>query len=119
MKYTINVNPMGKPSIRVTRRGAFFSNKYNNYRQFIMLDKSYKHIPKLINTLQVKYFIEMPKSWSAKKKAEMINTPHMSKPDLSNLNKGLEDIVFQEDMQIHTHICSKYWSDKGRIEIDI
>ena len=42
-------------------------------------------------SLQVGFFMPIPKSWSQKKKTEKCGKPHTSKPDTDNLLKALLD----------------------------
>ena len=41
----------------------------------------------LQDTLDIEFHLEMPKSWSIKKRALMDGKPHKSKPDIDNLIK--------------------------------
>jgi len=59
----------------------------------------------------------MPKSWSKKKKLEMVGRPHKQKPDLDNLLKALLDAVFDEDCEIWDIQATKYWNTRGMIII--
>ena len=59
--------------------------------------------------------IPMPKSWSKKKKKEMINTNHKQKPDIDNLVKGLMDALLKEDSHVHTVFARKVWTEEGSI----
>jgi len=65
----------------------------------------------------VQYTIPMPKSWSKKKRAEMNGQPHKQKPDRSNLDKALEDALYQDDAHLHTLASRKVWGQQGSIEI--
>jgi len=59
----------------------------------------------------------MPKSWSKKKKAEMLGQPHQQKPDIDNLLKALMDAVLPEDSHIYDIRATKYWGNVGGIDI--
>jgi len=61
--------------------------------------------------------IQMPKSWSKKKKEVMENTPHTQRPDLDNLIKALCDAIYEEDSHIHCYHPSKVWAAEAYIEI--
>ncbi len=64
------------------------------------------------------FTMPMPKSWSAKKKREMVGTPHLFRPDLSNLLKALEDAVHQEDSMLWWYKdIKKVWGVTGTIEV--
>ena len=73
----------------------------------------------------VKFYIKMPKTWSKKKKDEMIGTPHHQRPDIDNLEKRCYDIitlagvVFKDDCQIAVTSSKKVWSNNPRTEIEI
>lgn len=66
----------------------------------------------------VRFIMPMPKSWSAKKKAEMAGKPHQQKPDLDNLLKALFDATRKEDSGIYSISAIKEWGDEGRIIIN-
>lgn len=62
--------------------------------------------------------IAMPKSWSKKKKAEMLHQPHNQKPDTDNLSKAILDALFIEDKEVYNFIPYKFWSDEDAIYIE-
>lgn len=67
--------------------------------------------------INLTFSIEMPKSWSKKKKAEMNGMPHQQRPDLDNLMKAFKDCLLEEDSHIWWYNnVSKVWSYKGSIE---
>lgn len=85
---------------------------------------AYKEEIKLKNVLlptsgaKVIFYIQMPKSWTKKKKIEMDQQPHLQKPDLSNLIKALEDAVYTQDSVIWNYAgLTKRWAYEGSIEI--
>lgn len=68
----------------------------------------------------VTFWIDMPKSWSEKKRAKMAGSFHTSRPDLDNLLGGLMDAVMPKG---DSHLASlgrleKRWGTTGRIQID-
>ncbi len=77
------------------------------------------------NNIQIKesgtaiiFVLPMPKSWSNKKKQEMEGTPHLQKPDTSNLLKAIEDAVFDDDSRIWNYNgLTKIWGYTGQIII--
>ena len=61
----------------------------------------------------------MPKSWSKKKKAELIGSPHFQQtPDTDNLCKACLDALIEQDCRVWHLEAKKYWSEKGRIKIE-
>jgi Holliday junction resolvase RusA-like endonuclease len=67
--------------------------------------------------LVLEFHIPMPKSWSKKKKAEMVGKPHQQTPDLDNFIKSLDAIV-PEDCGIWDIHAKKFWSITGRIYLE-
>lgn len=67
---------------------------------------------------KVVFYIAMPASWSAKKRAAMNGQPHTQKPDVDNLCKALMDAVFGDDSHVWSIWTEKRWSDAGRIAIE-
>ena len=61
--------------------------------------------------------IEMPESWSQKKKDKMNGRPHQQKPDGDNLIKSVQDSLLQEDSHIWKFSAEKRWGRKNRIII--
>ena len=66
----------------------------------------------------ITFYIEMPKSWSKKKRDFMLGRPHQQKPDIDNLSKSLLDAVHKEDSHIYDIRVAKYWAIEAGIRID-
>ncbi|NOR90901.1 MAG: RusA family crossover junction endodeoxyribonuclease [Anaerolineales bacterium] len=63
-------------------------------------------------------FFKMPKSWSKKKKEKMNGALHKSKPDLSNILKGIEDALTDKDETIAILAgSSKHWAPGDTLSI--
>lgn len=79
----------------------------------------------LINDYQVPdvlkditFIIQMPKSWTKKKKQELDGQPHQQKPDLDNILKGFKDALCENDSYIHSYNnVRKIWGYEGKIVI--
>lgn len=82
--------------------------KYRAFRDEVAL--RIKELPE--DFFHVVFLIQVPASWSEKKKREHIGTPHMNKPDKDNLEKGLIDAVFRgrDDGHIWNTATTKLWS---------
>jgi Holliday junction resolvase RusA-like endonuclease len=65
----------------------------------------------------VVFFIEVPKSWTKRKKRLSIGEPHRQKPDLDNLIKALGDALYGDDSHIASIHASKVWASKPGISI--
>jgi Holliday junction resolvase RusA-like endonuclease len=65
-----------------------------------------------------RFVLPMPKSWSDKKRAEMVAKPHRQKPDLDNLLKGVFDALLVDDSKIYLiNRAEKIWGTVGRVEV--
>lgn len=62
------------------------------------------------SNFHVIFWIEMPKSWSKKKKKEMAGNPHQQRPDKDNLEKSLFDAILDEDCRVWDSRTTKRWS---------
>lgn len=68
-------------------------------------------------TLNVVFYLPMPKSWSEKKKRNLQFTPHKSKPDLDNLIKALMDSLKKQDSDVYQITAEKRYDYEGSIVI--
>lgn len=88
------VEPMGK--VRMSQRDKWAK------RPVVVRYRAYHdRLRELGVTLEpgdgVHFYIQVPQSWSMKKKHEHDLRPHQQKPDLDNLLGGLLDAVLPED----------------------
>jgi Holliday junction resolvase RusA-like endonuclease len=116
MQKRYNITPVAKP--RMTQGDKWKKRpKVTRYRAFkdqVALNK----IELSECGARVLFLIPMPKSWSKKKKGEMIGKPHKQKPDLDNLIKALGDAVYKDDSVIWNITATKRWWDTGMISIE-
>ena len=69
-------------------------------------------------SIEIAFYIPMPKSWSKKKKAEYDGKPHEQRPDLDNLIKAWNDCVLAEDSTVWRIHATKLWtSGPGSIQV--
>lgn len=67
----------------------------------------------------------MPKSWSRKRKTEMLHQPHTQLPDLDNLIKSVLDgmnhthNIWADDKQASAVTASKHWSEESSVLVRI
>jgi len=73
---------------------------------------------RLGNAYRVEFYVEMPKSWSKKKKAEMKGRPHQQRFDLDNLIKSINDCLMEEDSTIYYFVAVKRWAEESSIHIE-
>lgn len=113
---SLAISPMGKP--RMTQRDVWKQRPVVlRYRDFC--DKVRDQLPlfELPSELHLTFFVEMPKSWSKKRRAESIGKPHDAKPDIDNLAKAFMDAFKTEDKHVYKLVAEKYWSETGSIEV--
>lgn len=72
----------------------------------------------LPDSLDLTFFLPMPKSWSLKERQACNFQPHQQKPDIDNLLKAFMD-AFGEDKHVHTVAARKVWAESGRIQVVI
>lgn len=109
------------PAPRMTKRDKWLMPRRPSVqRYFDFAERVRKCINELPQPCKVTFYIEMPKSWSKKKKAMMNGKPHLSKPDQGNLQKALEDAVYykRDDSHIWSVWVEKRWSETPHIAIE-
>lgn len=112
----LDITPVGKP--RMTQRDKWkVRPPVQRYRDFC--DELRLQLPgyELGISLNIKFYIAMPKSWSKKKRAEMNGTYHDQKPDVDNLAKAFMDAFKSEDKHVAVLHAEKYWAEHGSIEV--
>ena len=119
ISFTVNGKSVGKP--RMTRRDQWIKRpcvlRYRDYCDRIR--SAAGSIPPNPDKIQVVVYIAVPKSWSKKKKAEMDEKPHRSKPDADNLLKAVVDGMFKEDSCIWSKLIEKFWCQPGEERTEI
>lgn len=74
-------------------------------------------------TLDITFFMQIPESYSEKRKNALVGTLHSKRPDLSNLIKYVEDvaqgILFFDDSCITNIIATKIYDRTARTEFMI
>ena len=114
---TINVAPCSKP--RMTRADKWKKRpsvvKFFAFRDAVK-QSSVHNIA--LESFDIEFYIQMPKSWSKKKKELHNGNPHKQRPDLDNYIKAWCDSVFEEDSVVWRFKASKRWTDKpGHIKL--
>lgn len=108
-----SITPVPKP--RMVRSDSWRKRpcvlKYWAFKDGCLLKKV-----KLYPSMKIIFWLPMPKSWSKKKRAEMLGKPHQSRPDIDNLLKSILDLL-EDDSHIWDIYVRKLWGDAGSIEI--
>lgn len=115
----ISINPVGKPrqtqSDRWKKRPVVM--RYRAYADELREKWSQETEEAVPDSLFLIFQIPMPGSWSAKKKAAMMGTPHQQKPDIDNLVKAFLDALCEDDSYVWRVVAVKQWAYTGSIEI--
>lgn len=122
---TFNIIPQATPRPRVGKFGAYYPEKYREYKRALgLIAKSickthYKGAIKI----EVGFYMPIPKSLSKKKQEELTGDWHIKKPDCDNMIKGIKDalegIAYDNDSQVCHETSYKIYSRKPRIEVVI
>lgn len=87
------------------------------YRQFADLlrfhagQHQWREIEGACYSLSVRFVLPFPKTTSRKRRSAEAGTPHLVKPDASNLLKAVEDALFLHDQAIWSVAAQKYYDD--------
>lgn len=112
----IPVSPVPKP--RMTRADRWKERpataKYWRYKDALKAEVTGNLEPRFMVTFRV----PMPKSWSKKKRTEMLGKPHQQKPDVDNYLKAFMDALCIDDGYIYDARTRKFWAESGSIELE-
>lgn len=71
--------------------------------------------------MDVRFTMQMPKSWSGKKRAAIDGTPCVKHVDIDNLLKTVQDalngLAFADDSQVVMITADKRWGQEGQTEV--
>ena len=115
--FTFNIKPVPKP--RMTRSDVWRKRpsvvRYREYKDELKRQAVNFSLPE---SFTVTFGIQVPDSYSTKKKELSIGRPHQLKPDIDNLLKGLMDCFLEEDCKVWKVTAKKIWARKGFIHIE-
>ena len=121
IRFVAWITPMGKP--RMTQRDRW-KNRPVVLRYHEFCDRLREAAPASLRktsiyAIDIRAFIPMPQSWSAKKKAQHNGCMCAAKPDWDNIGKAVCDAMLKEDSIIADGRCRKYWCNLGDQCLDI
>ena len=116
----LNINPIGKP--RMTRSDKWKKRpavvRYHEWKDSLRSELMRLKIDlSNTNVFNFVFIIEMPESWSAKKKAQYVGEAHQVKPDIDNILKAILDTVNKQDQTVFKVSMEKRWGFEGKIII--
>lgn len=113
---TIPLPPHPKP--RMTRADKWKKRKcVVSYRQWCDRLRGLMGDRQLPEAYEIVFHVPMPPSWSQKKRAAMVGTPHQQRPDLDNYIKSVGDALCDEDSHFWQIHATKLWAEEGKIVI--
>lgn len=72
-------------------------------------------------SLHLQFYFAVPKSLSGPQKQKRLGTPHINRPDLTNLCKAIEDgcngVVYHDDCQISSISMTKRWGTAPCVKV--
>lgn len=115
----LDIAPVAKP--RMTRRDKWkpskAAQKYFDFANKIRA-KAARERYAITLPLSITFVIEVPKSWSKKKKEKHIGELKDSRPDLDNYIKAFKDALCKEDSWVsHYGEMKKIWGTESKIII--
>lgn len=121
IKFTIPGQPVGKP--RQTQ-----SDKWKK-RPCVMRYRAWADLARasIFNNQDLRQmreisfvaYMELPASYSKKKKQSLMGTPHHQKPDIDNICKSVLDALLPEDKNIWKISAEKRWDDGNRPRMEV
>lgn len=119
--------PKGKGRPRMTKSGHVYTPQQTiDYEEKVRIawKKSAKG-RKMTGALSVEIlvFFETPKSWSMKKKTEMMGKFAEKKPDIDNIAKiildALNKLAYHDDSQVVAISCQKMWGTESKVHVSV
>ena len=125
--FIVHGDPVGKGRPRFTRDGRIYTpERTRTYERMVRqayVESGGPHFGDQQLTVTIMAFFQMPQSWGKKQRRRMDGSFCGKKPDADNLIKStldaLQGAAYEDDKQVVVVACSKYWSMKGSLYVDI
>ena len=130
--FVVPGDPKGKGRPRFTKNGRCYTPETTKLYErevvanflFIQRNSGYQTIPQGVPvTVDIEAVFAMPQSWSKKKRADMVGTACLKKPDGDNVLKIIADalngIAWYDDAQVSEASIRKTWGQDGYAEVFI
>jgi Holliday junction resolvase RusA-like endonuclease len=124
-KMIFNIAPVPASRPRVTRWSTYFPKKYTQFRKdfALILDDLDVELSEGLLYAKLDFFMQIPKSWSNKKKANKEGKYADNNVDVDNLVKACldscEGVFYENDNQVAMIRARKFYSIDGRIEMEL
>ena len=122
MEVQFDINPVPASRPRVTRWATYYGKKYSKFKEdMIEMTKNTKVIPLEGNIYaKLRFNIQIPKSWSKKKKEAKNGAYCDNHADIDNYCKSILDslngVYYKDDRQIVMLKATMIWSDIPSIQ---
>lgn len=125
--FSIEGTPVGKARPRLSRYGTYTPTKTKNYEELVRttVKNMFGDFIPLEGALEVRIIavFEVPKSYSKKKKRELIGKEQIFKPDADNISKiildSLNGLVYKDDSQVAKLNVHKIYGEKAEVTVII
>ena len=122
--YIFNVTPNTAP--RQTRKDTWNPRpcvlKYRAFKDALRAEVAktdFKPDVDLLEYFHVVFVIPFPKSYSKKKRLNLLGRAHRQTPDKDNLEKGFLDALLKQDCAVYDGRVTKVWGEKGAIQVSV
>lgn len=125
LEISVDITPVPQKRPRVTRFGAYDPQKVDKEAFGGLVQLPAEHEPfKTAVHVELILYVPLPKSYSKKKKAELLGTYHTSRGDVDNFFKlytdKLTDLgVWIDDNIVASTTIKKFWAETGSVYIKI
>lgn len=125
MKNTFYINPVPASRPRVTRWSTFFPKKYTKYREDMDVATANILFTPFEGSVytELDFFIQIPKSWTKKKKLAKQGKYCDNNADIDNYCKAVLDalngVYYKDDSQVVMIKARMFWSNTPRTTVTI
>lgn len=132
LEFELDIPPLASPRPRFAKKGkyvqTYMPTHYTEHKEHVarlvtsMLPDDFEITRNGID-MRIVFIMPIPKSFSKKKRAEVIDKGHIMKPDLDNLIKtykdALEGIIYNNDSQICCVEAIKMYGEVPKVVIEM
>lgn len=124
-KMIFNIAPVPAARPRVTRWTTYFPKKYTQFRKdfALILDELDVELTHGLLYAKLDFFMQIPKSWSNKKRLAKEGKYADNNVDVDNLVKACldscEGVFYENDKQVAMIRARKFYSVNARIEMEL
>lgn len=124
-RYVLLGNPVPLARPRFSQGHVWDSQKQHKQKALLDLQKQHGELALFAGplSLEITFYLKMPQRSTQRLREKMVNEHHITRPDLSNLIKYVEDvctgIVYSDDCLITEIVATKCYDFEPRTEFTI